>query len=83
MNSVKVAFHTLGCKLNFAETSTLIRRFREHGYQIIDFDKEADIYVIHTCSVTSVAEKKSRAAIYQAHRRNPSFNSRNWMLPRA
>ncbi|GAB6279457.1 MAG: tRNA (N(6)-L-threonylcarbamoyladenosine(37)-C(2))-methylthiotransferase MtaB [Lentimicrobium sp.] len=71
MNSVKVAFHTLGCKLNFAETSTLIRRFREHGYQIIDFDKEADIYVIHTCSVTSVAEKKSRAAIYQAHRRNP------------
>lgn len=71
MNSIIVAFHTLGCKLNFAETSTLIRKFRELGYQITDFDKEADIYIIHSCSVTSVAEKKSRAAIYQAHRRNP------------
>ncbi|MDN5330436.1 MAG: threonylcarbamoyladenosine tRNA methylthiotransferase MtaB [Bacteroidales bacterium] len=72
MSNKRIAFHTLGCKLNFSETSTLARRFRELGYEITEFSEEADVYVIHTCTVTQVAEKKSRAAIYQAIRRNPS-----------
>ncbi|MDO9511547.1 MAG: tRNA (N(6)-L-threonylcarbamoyladenosine(37)-C(2))-methylthiotransferase MtaB [Bacteroidales bacterium] len=67
----KIAFHTLGCKLNFSETSTIARDFKEQGYDITDFGEVADIYVIHTCSVTSVAEKKCRSAIQQAIRRNP------------
>jgi threonylcarbamoyladenosine tRNA methylthiotransferase MtaB len=71
MNPLKVAFHTLGCKLNFSESSTLARQLRQSGYEITGFDEVADIYVIHSCTVTAVAEKKSRAAISQAHRRNP------------
>ncbi len=72
MANKRIAFHTLGCKLNFSETSTLARKFREMGYEITDFSSKADVYVIHTCTVTQVAEKKSRAAIYQAIRRNPA-----------
>ncbi len=68
---MKVAFHTLGCKLNFSETSTIARDFKERGYEITDFKDMADVYVIHTCSVTSIAEKKCRTAISQANRRNP------------
>lgn len=71
MAKKRIAFHTLGCKLNFSETSTLAREFRSLGYEITDFDEQADVYVIHTCTVTQTAEKKSRAAIYQAIRRNP------------
>ncbi len=71
MAKKRIAFHTLGCKLNFSETSTLARQFKDLGYEIADFESEADVYVIHTCTVTQVAEKKSRAAIYQAIRRNP------------
>lgn len=58
MSNKRIAFHTLGCKLNFSETSTLARRFRELGYEITEFSEEADVYVIHTCTVTQVAEKK-------------------------
>lgn len=71
MKPKKVAFHTLGCKLNFSETSTIARAFKDKGYELADFKDEADVYVIHTCSVTSVAEKKCRTAISQANRRNP------------
>ena len=59
----KAAFFTLGCKLNFSETSTITRQFIEAGYEIIPFDKQADVYVINTCSVTLLAEKKCRNAI--------------------
>lgn len=62
----KVAFHTLGCKLNFAETSMISRKFEERGYDKVDFDTDADIYVINTCSVTHVADKKCRQAIKKA-----------------
>jgi threonylcarbamoyladenosine tRNA methylthiotransferase MtaB len=68
----KIAFHTLGCKLNFSETSTIAREFREGDYEIVDFKDLADIYVINTCSVTGTAEKKCRLAIRQAHHRNPA-----------
>ncbi len=66
-----VAFHTIGCKLNFAESSAIARKFKNKGYIISNFGSKADIYVINTCSVTSSAEKKCRQAIRQARKRNP------------
>lgn len=71
MNHKTVAFHHFGCKVNFAEESTLSRQFIEKGYKLIDFRETADVYVISTCVVTAVAEKKCRAAIRQAHKINP------------
>lgn len=62
----KIAFHTLGCKLNFSETSMISRKFEDRGYKKVDFDDEADVYVINTCSVTQVADKKCRQAIKKA-----------------
>ncbi len=67
----RIAFHTLGCKLNFSETSTISRQFGIDDFEVVDFDEQADFYVVHTCSVTAVAEKKCKTAIKQAHRRNP------------
>ncbi|MDE7072803.1 MAG: radical SAM protein, partial [Bacteroidales bacterium] len=66
----KVAFYTLGCRLNFAESSDLMRRFSESGYEIVDFEEAADLYVVNTCTVTAMAEKKCRQIIHQAHRLN-------------
>ena len=59
----KVAFHTLGCKLNFAETSTISRSFPEEKFERVAANSKADIYVINTCSVTDTADKKCRQAI--------------------
>lgn len=67
----RLATHTLGCKLNFAETSNLVRKFQAAGYTTVDFTEEADVYVVNTCTVTAVAEKKCRSIIRQAHRCNP------------
>jgi threonylcarbamoyladenosine tRNA methylthiotransferase MtaB len=67
----KVAFFTLGCKLNFAETSTISRFFLEKNFEAVKFSEEADFYVINTCSVTSNANKKSRNAISRALTLNP------------
>ena len=66
-----VAAHTLGCKLNFAETSDLLRRLASEGNTVVPWGQQADLYIINTCTVTAVAEKKCRAAIRQAHRQNP------------
>ncbi len=66
-----IAFHTLGCKLNFAETSHLQRQFEKSGFDIVDYHQRADIYVINTCTVTAVAEKKCRTVIRQAVTQNP------------
>ena len=63
INKKKVAFHTLGCKLNFAETSTISRSFPEEKFERVPANSKADIYVINTCSVTDAAEKKCRQAI--------------------
>lgn len=71
MNSKSIAFHHFGCKVNFAEASSLSRQFQEKGLELKDFHDQADIYVISTCMVTAVAEKKCRAAIRQAHKLNP------------
>ena len=67
-----IAAHTLGCKLNYAETSDHLRRLADEGNTIVDFHQAADLYIINTCTVTAVAEKKCRAAIRQAHRTNPN-----------
>lgn len=71
MNRKTIAFHHFGCKVNFAETSALSRQFKDKGYTITNFKDQADIYVISSCIVTGVAEKKCRAAIRQAHKINP------------
>jgi threonylcarbamoyladenosine tRNA methylthiotransferase MtaB len=63
LNKKKVAFHTLGCKLNFAETSTISRSFPEEKFERVPANSKADIYIINTCSVTDTADKKCRQAI--------------------
>ena len=66
-----VAFHTMGCKLNFSETSTISRDFIKHVFEKVNYRDKADIYVINTCSVTENADKEARKLIRQAKRRNP------------
>lgn len=68
---LKVAFHTLGCKLNFSETSAIGIKMEEAGYLKTSFDDKADIYIIHGCTVTESADKKCRQAIKKTIRRNP------------
>lgn len=66
-----VAFHTLGCKLNYSETSALARLFESSGYLPVKFEDEADIYVLNTCSVTEQADRECRKIVRQAMRRQP------------
>ncbi|MDN4607062.1 tRNA (N(6)-L-threonylcarbamoyladenosine(37)-C(2))-methylthiotransferase MtaB [Sporosarcina highlanderae] len=66
-----VAFHTLGCKVNHYETEAIWQLFKEVGYERSDFEKNADVYVINTCTVTNTGDKKSRQVIRRAVRRNP------------
>lgn len=69
--SKKVAFYTLGCKLNFSETSTIARSFEGEGFDRVDFSEKADIYVINTCSVTENADKRFKTIVKQAQKVNP------------
>ena len=71
MTSATVAFQTLGCKLNFSETSTLARKFVAAGFERVPFEMNADVYVINTCSVTENADKKFTALARQTRQRNP------------
>ncbi len=66
----KVAFHTLGCKLNFAETSTIARQLETAGFQKVSFDEAADIYIINTCSVTENANKECKLHVKRAQKSN-------------
>ena len=66
----KVAFYTLGCKLNFSETSTIARSFQEEGFERVDFSEKADMYVINTCSVTENADKRFKNIVKQAQKLN-------------
>jgi len=70
--SSKVAFHTLGCKLNFAETSTIGNQFVNEGFEVVDFNADADVYVINTCTVTDNADKECRQIVRRALRTNPN-----------
>lgn len=65
------AFYTLGCKLNFAETSTVARQFLDAGFQKVNFEDGADVYVINTCSVTDAADRKCKKVVSEAKRFNP------------
>ena len=62
----KVAFYTLGCKLNFSETSTISRNFEQEGFEKVGFEKFADVYVINTCSVTENADKECKRIVKSA-----------------
>ncbi|WP_333852322.1 tRNA (N(6)-L-threonylcarbamoyladenosine(37)-C(2))-methylthiotransferase MtaB [Epilithonimonas sp.] len=66
-----VAFHTLGCKLNFAETSTIARQLTDAGYQKVNFDEPANVYIINTCSVTENADKECKLHVKRAAKANP------------
>ena len=66
-----VAFHTLGCKLNFSETSTIARLMVEKGFNKVNFSEPADVYVINTCSVTENADKECKQIVKSALKQNP------------
>jgi threonylcarbamoyladenosine tRNA methylthiotransferase MtaB len=68
----KVAFYTLGCKLNYSETSTISRKFEENGYQKVEFNETPDIFIINTCSVTENADKKCRKVVREARTISPN-----------
>ena len=61
-----VAIHTLGCKLNFSESSDLVRQFVQHGFRVVDFKQKADVYIINTCTVTAESDRKSKQMIGRA-----------------
>lgn len=69
---VTVAFHNLGCKVNAYETDAMEQCFREAGYTVVPFGEVADIYVVNTCSVTNIADRKSRQMLHRAKKRNPN-----------
>ncbi|HID66667.1 MAG TPA: hypothetical protein EYP32_07840, partial [Aquificaceae bacterium] len=69
---MKVAFETLGCRMNQFDTDLLKTKFGDKGYEIVPFEDIADVYVINTCTVTVGGDRSSRQAIYQAKRRNPN-----------
>ena len=68
---MKIAFLTLGCKLNYAETSTYERGFKAAGLEAVPWNEKADIYLVNTCSVTAVSDRKSRNLVRRVHRMNP------------
>jgi threonylcarbamoyladenosine tRNA methylthiotransferase MtaB len=67
----KVAFYTLGCKLNYSETSTISRQFQKAGFDTVEFTDKADVYIINTCSVTENADKKCRRVVKEALKHSP------------
>jgi len=68
----KVAFYTLGCKTNQYDTEAMQEQFVKNGYQVVDFQEHSDVYVINTCTVTNLGDRKSRQMIRKAHRTNPN-----------
>ncbi|NLO08575.1 MAG: tRNA (N(6)-L-threonylcarbamoyladenosine(37)-C(2))-methylthiotransferase MtaB, partial [Clostridiales bacterium] len=65
------AFLTLGCKVNSYETEAIRGMFESAGYEVVDFKELADVYVVNTCTVTNIADRKSRQMLHQAKKRNP------------
>lgn len=68
---MKVAFLTLGCKVNFYETERMMEQFQCLGFDIVDFDAASDVYIVNTCTVTNMADRKSRQMLHRAKKRNP------------
>lgn len=69
---MKAAFYTLGCKVNQYETNGMIQQLLKQGYEIVEFTEKADIYIINTCTVTSMSDKKSRQMIRRTKDLNPN-----------
>ena len=69
---MKIAFKTLGCRLNLYETDAIASQFKEAGYDIVENDADADIYVVNTCTVTNQSDQKCRQAINQIRRSHPT-----------
>ncbi|MDD4086521.1 MAG: hypothetical protein PHP48_04695, partial [Bacteroidales bacterium] len=67
----KIAFKTLGCRLNQYETDALASRFHKGSYQLVDYNEPADVYIVNTCTVTNQSDQKSRQTIHQAVKANP------------
>ena len=67
-----IAFHNLGCKVNGYEMEFMQQALREKGYRIVPFDEKADVYVINTCTVTNIADRKSRQMLHRAKAQNPN-----------
>ncbi len=67
----RVAFLTLGCKVNFYETEKMMEQFQKAGFEIVDFSDSADIYIVNTCTVTNIADRKSRQMLHRAKKKNP------------
>ena len=70
-NRKKAALHNLGCKVNAYETEVMQQMLEEAGYEIVSFSEYADVYVINTCSVTNMADRKSRQMLHKAKKQNP------------
>ncbi len=71
MKNKLIAAHTLGCKVNQYDTQAMLEIFEQNGYSVVDFSDVADVYLINTCTVTAIADKKSRQFLSQAKKRNP------------
>ena len=67
----KVALHNLGCKVNAYETEAMQELLEKHGYEIVPFQEGADVYIINTCTVTNMADRKSRQMLHRARKMNP------------
>ena len=67
-----VALYNLGCKVNSYEMEVMRQMFREKGYRIVSFDEKADIYIVNTCTVTNIADRKSRQMLHRARQLNPN-----------
>ena len=66
-----VALHNLGCKVNSYEIEVMQQNLQKSGYKIVDFNQKADVYIINTCSVTNIADRKSRQMLHRAKKQNP------------
>ena len=69
---MRAAFYTLGCKVNQYETQIIMQQFASYGYDIVEANEDADVYVVNSCTVTSTGDKKTRQIIHRLHRQNPS-----------
>ena len=67
---MKIAFYTLGCKVNQYETNAMTQKFIEAKHEIVDFEEKADVYIINTCTVTNIADRKSRQMLRRAKQKN-------------
>ena len=75
-----VALHNLGCKVNAYELEAIGQKLQEKGYQIVPFDDIADVYIVNTCTVTNIADRKSRQMLHRAKRRNPDAVVVHWAV---